>query len=547
MKKIITVLLVCLAFQWSAQSQMTAEKWQEDLRFLQSTIHTNYSFLFKKVSASKFDTEVDKLYEEIPTLEDHEVVVGLSRIISLFKYGHTDIGFRQEPFTFHELPLNLYQYSDGVYLQGVHKDHEIALGAKVIAIGETPIDVALKAIYPTVPTENDQYFKAFGINYLKFPEVLHAQRVIPNYTKTVEFTLEKNGRQFKHSFTTLPPGERVPVTYSHVLQQGDWLDVRDQTKTPLYLKDLEKNFVSEYLADSKTMYVRHSKVRDGEEETIKAFFGNVFTFIENNPVDRMILDLRLNGGGNNYKNKAIIKGILASKKINVEGRLYVILGRRTFSAAQNLVNEIDNYTNVIFVGEPTAENVNFYGDTRQVVLPNSKVPTYLSFAWWQDKPQWENADWTLPDFPVEMSFEQYKNNEDPVLDKALNFNGEGFIINPMEYYTELFEQGNLAKLRQEVATMIKDDRYAAFPFENEFDQAGTNLLRSGQTQGALYVFEMIVEFFPNSARAFDSLARAYIKAGEIEKAKTALHEVIRIDAGGSLAKIAKSTLEGLNK
>ena len=44
--------------------------------------------------------------------------------------------------------------------------------------------------------------------------------------------------------------------------------------------------------------------------------------------------------------------------------MFVIIGRRTFSACQNLVNELDNYTNAIFIGEPTAENINFYGDTR---------------------------------------------------------------------------------------------------------------------------------------------------------------------------------------
>ena len=59
-----------------------------------------------------------KLYEEIPSMEDHQVVIGLSRIVSLFKYGHTGVGYR-----YRQLPLNLYHFSDGVFIQGVHKDH----------------------------------------------------------------------------------------------------------------------------------------------------------------------------------------------------------------------------------------------------------------------------------------------------------------------------------------------------------------------------------------------------------------------------------------
>ena len=71
-----------------------------------------------------------------------------------------------------------------------------------------------------------------------------------------------------------------------------------------------------------------------------------------------------------------------------EGKLFVLIGRRTFSAAQNLTNELDNYLPVIFVGEPTGENINFMGDNRPVTLPRSGLTFYLSWAWWQDKPQW---------------------------------------------------------------------------------------------------------------------------------------------------------------
>ncbi len=142
-----------------------------------------------------------------------------------------------------------------------------------------------------------------------------------------------------------------------------------------------------------------------------------------------MLDVRLNGGGNNYKNKPIVQGLLKSK-INQPGKFLVIIGRRTFSACQNLVNELDNYTEAIFVGEPTSENINFYGDNRRMELPKSKIPVFLSFAWWQDKPQWENADWLAPHIAVEMSFEDYRSNRDPVLETALKANTNGFIRNP---------------------------------------------------------------------------------------------------------------------
>ena len=423
MKLVLCILYMFVFIPLSAQNELSSELWQEDLRFLQSRVHNDYSFLFVKTNPEIFDAEVEMLFDNIPTLEDHEVIIGMSRIIALFKYGHTEIGLNQKPFEFHYLPFNLYEYNDGVYLQGVHKDYPKALGAKVLQINSMPIEEALHIVRPVVNAENDQYFRAYGINYLGILEVLHAQGITNKLQNTLELTLEKDGNEFKQVFTSLPKGKRVPLNYSHVLQDGNWLDARSQKNTPLYLKQLDKNYFFEYLPEEKTVYVRQSKVLDDPTEDIPTFYARVFDFVEKNPVEKFILDLRLNGGGNNYKNKPVITGLIQADKINKEGKLFVIIGRRTFSACQNLVNEIENYTNATFVGEETAENKNFYGDSRKLELPNSKVPVYLSFAWWQDKPVWENADGTAPDLKVDTSFDEYISNQDPVLDAVLKTKG----------------------------------------------------------------------------------------------------------------------------
>lgn len=530
-----------------AQNHLTTSQWQEDLKFLQETVHQDYPFLFKKTTAKEFDAAVEQLNSEIPKLQDHEIVVGIARIVSMFKYGHTDISFRQDPFTFSQLPFNLYHYSDGVYIQGTHKDYQNALGAKVIAMESTPIAKALELIYPVVPVENEQYFKAFGLNYLKFPEVLHAQKITSTLKSSIELTLEKDGKTFKQVFKALPKGERVPVTYSLVKQEGDWLEARNQNETPYYLKNLDKIYYYEYLADEKTVYVRHSQIQDDPSEAIPAFYKRVFDFIENNDVEKMVIDVRLNGGGNNYKNKPIITGIIQSEKINKVGKLFVIIGRRTFSACQNLVNEMSNYTNAIFIGEPTAENINFYGDNRTVTLPNSKIPTYLSFAWWQDKPQWENAEWLAPHTAVDMSFEQYKTNQDPVLETALSYSGEGYVLNPMQYLTELFTTGQIEKLKTEASRMVKDPNYKFFDFEAQFNKAGYNVLGSGQTNEAIFIFQMVTDLFPESANAWDSLAEAYLKAGDKTKALEFYNKALKIDPNGETGKHASEMIKEINK
>jgi len=531
-----------LMFQVTAQSKFTAKQWQEDLKFLQQTVHNDYSFLFRKTSAEEFDNAVKTLHDQIPKLQEHEITVGLARIIGLFKYGHTRMGWRNNPVSLRQFPVNLYHYSDGIYVQGVHKDYANALGAKVISVGGMPVMQALEKIYPVVPSENDQFFKAYGLLYLMSPEVLHAQRVVPTLSDNVELTLEKNGKTFTTSLKAMAAGEWAPRTYGFVQSEGEWLDAREAGKTPLYLKNLDKIYYFEHLPEKNTVYIRHSQIQDDPSESIPEFYTRVFDFIAKNEVENLVLDVRLNGGGNNYKNKAVVTRIIESQKINTTGNLKVIIGRRTFSACQNLVNELDNYTNAVFFGEPTSENINFYGDNNEIILPNTKTPVYLSFAWWQDKPQWENGDWLAPHVAVEMSFEEYRTNQDPVLKAALDFGDGDFVTDPMQYMTNLYHAGDNEKLITEVSKMVKDPRYKFFNFEAELNSVGYAQIGRGDHQTAIAIFSFVTQLFPDSANAWDSLAEGYLEAGDKEKAKEYYEKAYKMDPDGPTGKNASSML-----
>lgn len=418
MKTILCSLLMIMSLHLIAQKKLTKEHWQSDLRFLQETVHESFPFLFKKINAQDFDSKVDQLYNEIPNLEDHEIVVGFAKIVASFQYGHTSLAYWSSPIPFHQLPLKIYHFTDGVYITGAHQDYKDIVGGKLIGIEGKPIQDVFKAIYPTVPVENDYYFKAYGISDALIPEVLHAQRITDQLKSEITLTLEIDGKTIKKTVIAVAKG-RFPLRYGEVNPESNWVSARDQSKNPLYLSQLEKNYFFEYLPDSKTLYVRYSQVLDDKSEKVHAFFKRVFMFADQNKVDKFILDVRLNGGGNNFNNKQVIKGIIQRTEIDQKGKLFVITGRRTFSAAQNLINELDTYTEAIFVGEPSAENINFFGDNKRMRLPKSGLNAYLSWAWWQDKAQWKNDDYMVPDILVKMSFQEYVNNQDPVVEAIL--------------------------------------------------------------------------------------------------------------------------------
>lgn len=526
--------------------KLTSADWQSDLRFLQQTVHKDYSFLFKKVTAEEFDAAVDQLYKAMPGMQEHERIAGMGRIVAMFKYGHTSLGWRFSPFKYHVAPVNFYWFADGIYAEGADKKYPGIVGAKLVKVEGVPFDKATEKIKPLVPAENEQYFKAYGLDFLAIPEALHAQGITKQLKTGITYTFEKDGKTFEQTLEAIE-GYHLPRNYGFAKAGGDWVSVRDQSSTPYYLKNIDRNYYYEYLPDKRTVYVRQSQVLDMGNESIADFYKNVFAFIDKNDVDKLVIDVRLNGGGNNYKNKPVVTGIVECKKINQPGKLFVITGRRTFSACQNLVNEFSNYTNAIFVGEPTAENVNFYGDTRQVVLPKTGIPVFLSFAWWQDKPQWENADWLAPQLAVDMSIEEYKTNKDPVLDACLNFADKDVVIDPFAHLRDLFMARKITELEAEAKKMVADPRYRYLNFESRFNEAGYKLLGDKQMEGALYVLGLNTRLYPNSANAWDSFAEANWKAGNKDKAIECYNKAIALDPKGVTGDNSRKMLEEIKK
>jgi tetratricopeptide (TPR) repeat protein len=547
MRNLIIILILFLSSAAFSQINSTSAQWEEDLRFLQNTVHKDYPFLFKKTSAENFNNRVEELSKNIPKLKEHEIITKMASLVSSFKYGHTKLDWSNERVGFHQLPVNFQYFKDGIFVQGAMQKDEKIVGAKLVAVEGVPVEEVVKKIYEVVPAENDQYFKAYGINYIRVPEILHTQGIIEDFSTEVNFTFQQDGKNFNHRLSSLDDKENMHTGYGFVFENGNWTDAREDRDLPLYLRHLDnKIYYYEYLPEHNAVYVRHSQIQDDPEEPISAFYERLFKFIDEKQVNRLILDYRLNGGGNNYKNKSVITEIIKSQRINKTGNLFVILGKRTFSACQNLVNELDNYTNAIFIGEPTAENINFYGDNRLVELPNSGIPVYLSFAWWQDKPQWENADWLAPHIAVEMRFDDYRMNRDPVLQAALEFSDKDFIRNPMDHLTTLFMAGKLEEVEKEATRFVNDSRYKFFDFENQFNRAGYNLLGSDRVEEAKYVFGLNAKLFPDSPISWGSLAEAYLKLGDKEMARKYYEKAIQLDPYGNTGAHAKSMLTSMD-
>ena len=89
-----------------------------------------------------------------------------------------------------------------------------------------------------------------------------------------------------------------------------------------------------------------------------------------------MLDLRNNGGGEAGGYRDLLR-FLAGPEINRPGRLFVLIGRLTFSAGTSLAVLLERRaTNATFIGEDSGGAPNFWADPEAVTLPNSGLHVF---------------------------------------------------------------------------------------------------------------------------------------------------------------------------
>ncbi|TAH38443.1 MAG: hypothetical protein EYC70_03420 [Planctomycetota bacterium] len=133
----------------------------------------------------------------------------------------------------------------------------------------------------------------------------------------------------------------------------------------------------------------------------------------------LVIDMRENGGGNTGVVLALIHGLVRCDAVNRAGHLFVITGRRTFSAAMNCCSLLELHTAAVFVGEPTGSRPNFVGESTSFVLPCNQYRVYCSSRYWQHVTSLDRRPWIAPEIVAELSSTDFASNRDPALEAIL--------------------------------------------------------------------------------------------------------------------------------
>lgn len=100
--------------------------------------------------------------------------------------------------------------------------------------------------------------------------------------------------------------------------------------------------------------------------------------------------------------------------LNDGNKLFVIIGRQTFSSAIINACQLKERTQATFIGEATGGKPNHYGEVQKMTLPKNNITISYSTKYFKMLDQ--EVDTLTPDIVVKTSFSDYINNKDSVLD-----------------------------------------------------------------------------------------------------------------------------------
>ncbi len=522
------------------------EQWREDLRYLAAELPKRHKNLFHTMTREQFDTAVRELDARLATLTDNQVAMELGRLVAMIGDGHTRLIPLFEPsLKFRLFPLKTYWFKEGIFVQAADKAYADAVGGRIVAIDGTPIEQVVAKLAPYIPKENDMGLRNVVTLYMNSPEVLQAVGLISDLEK-VAFSIENKG--VRKTFEISPKGFATALVDKPI--GTDWIDARagSVNPTPLWMKGGRPGYWGEsggywyeYIKDSRLLYVQLNQVQDKPDQTLAAFMQEVETFAKSNDVDKLVMDLRLNGGGNNGLVPLIIRPIIQLEKIDQRGHFFVIIGRQTFSAAQNLVNAIEKYTNAVFVGEPTGSHVNMYGDARRFILPNSKITVRASTLWHQDNIELDKRTWTPPDVAAALTFADYSQNIDTAMQAILNYKPQSPL---RDTAMALFQANDLKSFRAKAIEFKNNPVNQYQSIEADINSFGYRLVSLQKMDDAIEMFKLNVELYPNSANAYDSLGEAYANTGKRDEAIKSYEKALKIDPALASSRDALAKLKG---
>ena len=418
---------------------LSPEQWRQDLVQLTASVKEIHFKPFHQISEDEFQTRIDNLDRRLAQLSDSEIILEMAQIIALLRDGHSrihiprlypqfaleaELGHSGTPppnleiLKFHQAPVQFQFFDNGVYVIAATEQYQALIGHKVLGFDSTGIEDALEAVKSVSFFENNSRAKLMAPDRLALPQVLHFLNVIEDESRFTLVTEDLNGTV-----------QRTQL-YSLSLGGEPFIDQKPE-ELPLWTRNRDANKWFQILGDLDAIYVQVNQFEENPPLPYGDFVADTLAAAREASVEKYVVDLRHNSGGIGAWVTPFVTG-LANSEFNTYGRLFILMGRTTFSAAQTFLHRFEEFTYALFVGEPSGAKPSHFGDSQRIVLDNSGLTLRLSTIYWHSWLANDFRDAINPHISTTYNSEDFFSGADPGLEAALEYSGPDLLAEQME-------------------------------------------------------------------------------------------------------------------
>jgi hypothetical protein len=365
---------------------------------------------------TQFQGAVADLDSEVTRQNQDQIFAALMRLVAMVGDGHTHLAI---PPNFHGFPLELYWFGNTLRVTRVSPAYRGLAGAKLTRIGDTDIRDAYKLVVGVIPQgENELWVRRMGPLYLVCAELLHGLGLLPT-ADTGKFTFEQdNGGAFEVRIT--------PILWREwEADQAHWAS--PARSRPLYQLNRDKRLWFTYLKQEQTLFFKYDRA-PGYREFYRVS-RQLLEAVDTQQVKTLVIDLRNNGGGDLTKLKWLLLPDLVKRRytkqcfpcpreIDHPRRLFIIIGRETYSAGMINAIELKEQAGAMLLGEPSGGRPNAYSEDTPIILPNSHLVAFVATRFYhlvQDE-----TPFLAPEKPIAIAWGDFVSGRDPVLEWILS-------------------------------------------------------------------------------------------------------------------------------
>ncbi len=535
-------ILACLLLAASSQSRDAGvANWRHDIDEIVKDIRSLHPDPFTKTGQAIFLREVEALKTAVPGLTEEQRVVRAMRVVALLGDGHTKLEPDSPAFALW-YPIRLYEFTDGYFVTSAHRSVSELAGAQVLEIAGHRTSEVVGEARKLMGADNEFSAKerlyavhnaalmkglgyAGGTGELKMKFKLRDGKIIerhlaPRNTDNPHFS------DAAASFDWQFAGEMFGTPFGTA---ADWVSAfkglpasafqKIDLSRPLHLTSREVYAVRP-MPKQEAYYIQANQVDDN----FVHFFKRTLREIDEIKPRRLIIDLRYNSGGDGSYVTAMIHEFIKREDNQPWKELYVLTGRKTFSAAIMVLRALVENVPLSLVGEPTGSAFNHYGDAVLRKYPLTGLRVHVSTLRHQLSNSNDQSEFVAVDVPAPFSFADYAGGRDPAVDPILR--GEEMRSLPV---IALADGG--AAVRK--AFEDRRSRFAAFrqvpPREIDLRKACNQLLEQKRVSDAVETCKLNAEIHPDIWNVWLNLGIAQRRAGLAVEQLQSFRRVLEID------------------